>query len=133
MKNLICTFILGLFALVAFAMPPSVKPVFQADNPTFTVDQVQPVISQTTQYKLISIPEADRICTAGVGSFVLSNWAELLLGLLALVKVIVRLTPSLKDDKVFGYLDDFVNLIIQNNESKNNTDPPDNVSTTATT
>lgn len=44
--------------------------------------------------------------------FILENWAELTLAVLALVKVIVNLTPSEKDNKVFGYIDTLINLII---------------------
>ena len=44
--------------------------------------------------------------------FIIENWAELTLACLALVKVIVNLTPSEKDNKVFGYIDTLINLII---------------------
>ncbi len=50
--------------------------------------------------------------------FLGSYWAELFLALLALIKIIVRLTPSIKDDKVFGRLDDFVSAIFPNNEKR---------------
>lgn len=55
--------------------------------------------------------------------FILENWAELTLACLALVKVIVNLTPSEKDNKVFGYIDTLINLIIadrKKNPSNNN-------------
>ena len=45
-------------------------------------------------------------------NFILENWAELTLAGLALVKVIVNLTPTEKDNKVFGYIDTLINLII---------------------
>ncbi len=51
-------------------------------------------------------------------SYLLSNGAELLLSVLATAKVIVRLTPSVKDDKVFGLIDDLVAFFIKNNEKK---------------
>jgi hypothetical protein len=51
-------------------------------------------------------------------SYLLSNGAELLLSVLATAKVVVRLTPSVKDDKVFGLIDDLVNFFIKNNEKK---------------
>jgi hypothetical protein len=44
----------------------------------------------------------------------LENWAELLLAGLALTKVVVRLTPSIKDDAVFGWLDKLVETIVPN-------------------
>lgn len=48
--------------------------------------------------------------------FLMQNGAELLLSIMALFKVIVRLTPTKKDDKVFGYLDDLVSFLVKNNE-----------------
>jgi len=50
--------------------------------------------------------------------YLLNNGAELLLSVLATAKVIVRLTPSVKDDKVFGLIDDLVAFFIKNNEKK---------------
>jgi len=51
-------------------------------------------------------------------SYLLSNGAELLLSVLATTKVVVRLTPSVKDDKVFGLIDDLVAFFIKNNKKK---------------
>jgi hypothetical protein len=42
------------------------------------------------------------------------HWAEILLGGLAFAKVVVRLTPSLKDDAVFGYLDRVIEAFVPN-------------------
>jgi hypothetical protein len=47
--------------------------------------------------------------------FFLENWAELLLAFMVFAKVIVNLTPSIKDDRVFTYIDLLVNAIIANN------------------
>jgi hypothetical protein len=47
--------------------------------------------------------------------FLLDNWAELLLAALVFAKVIVNLTPSVKDDRVFAYVDLLINAIIANN------------------
>jgi len=44
--------------------------------------------------------------------FLIENWGELTLAVLALVKVIVNLTPTENDNKVFGYVDTLINLII---------------------
>jgi len=45
-------------------------------------------------------------------------WSELLLGVMAVVKIVVRITPSIKDDKVFGWLDSLIELLIPNITSK---------------
>ena len=48
----------------------------------------------------------------------LEYWAELLLSIMALIKIIVRITPTIKDDKVFGWLDKLIEFIIPNFERK---------------
>lgn len=45
-------------------------------------------------------------------------WAELLLSIMALIKIIVRITPTIKDDHVFGWLDKLIEYIIPNFERK---------------
>jgi hypothetical protein len=44
--------------------------------------------------------------------FIQENWGELAIALLALIKVIVNLTPTERDNVVFGYFDVLINLII---------------------
>jgi len=53
--------------------------------------------------------------------FLLANGAELLIATLAVVKIIVKLTPSIKDNKVFGYIDDLIGFFIKNNGEKGET------------
>ena len=50
--------------------------------------------------------------------FFLENWAELLLAFMVFVKVVVNLTPSIKDDRVFAYVDLLLNAIIANNQKQ---------------
>ena len=45
--------------------------------------------------------------------FLLTNWAALLIAVLALAKVIVNLTPTDTDNKIFGWVDTLINLIIK--------------------
>ena len=47
--------------------------------------------------------------------FFLNNWAEQLLAFMVFAKVVVNLTPSVKDDRVFAYVDLLLNAIIANN------------------
>ena len=47
--------------------------------------------------------------------FFLNNWAELLLAFMVFAKGVVNLTPSVKDDRVFAYVDLLLNAIIANN------------------
>jgi hypothetical protein len=44
--------------------------------------------------------------------FLIENWAALLIGLAAFAKVVVNLTPTEKDNMVFGYLDLLINAIV---------------------
>lgn len=45
--------------------------------------------------------------------FISLNWGELLVGFMAFVKVVVNLTPTEKDNAVFGKLDTFINFFIK--------------------
>ena len=53
-----------------------------------------------------------------VGTVLLENWSIVLVAFLAFVKVIISLTPSIKDDKLFGYIDSFFNIFIPNRTKK---------------
>lgn len=43
--------------------------------------------------------------------FITTYWAELILALMAFVKVLVNLTPTESDNAVFGYLDLLITAI----------------------
>ena len=45
--------------------------------------------------------------------FLIENWGELLVGFMAFVKIIVNLTPTEKDNKVFGLVDMLIDAIIK--------------------
>jgi hypothetical protein len=47
--------------------------------------------------------------------FLLDNWAELLLAAMAFAKVVVNLTPSVNDNRVFSYIDLLVDALVANN------------------
>ena len=44
--------------------------------------------------------------------FIIQHWAELLLAFMAFIKIIVNLTPTEKDNKVFGWIDVLINSVI---------------------
>ena len=50
--------------------------------------------------------------------FIIENWAALLIGVLALAKVIVNLTPTESDNKVFSWFDILINAIISDRRKK---------------
>ena len=43
-------------------------------------------------------------------NFILENWGELLIGLMAFIKIVVNLTPTEKDNAVFSKLDNSKNI-----------------------
>jgi|TARA_B110000967_G_C18662475_1_gene448868 hypothetical protein len=43
----------------------------------------------------------------------LNNWGELLIGFLAFIKILVNLTPTEEDNKIFGYIDDLVGYFVK--------------------
>lgn len=54
-------------------------------------------------------------------SFILEHWAELLLAALAFAKVVVNLTPTEKDNQVFGYIDLLITAITGDRRKKKKT------------
>jgi|TARA_B110000444_G_C18830136_1_gene592700 hypothetical protein len=51
-------------------------------------------------------------------NFITENWLELLIGLMAAAKVIINLTPSDRDNKIFGLLDRVIDALIPNYPKK---------------
>jgi len=47
-----------------------------------------------------------------MGELIQTYWAEIALALMAFVKVIVNLTPTEADNKVFGWIDTLINAIV---------------------
>ena len=50
--------------------------------------------------------------------FIIENWAVLLLGFMAFLKVIVNLTPTQTDNQIFGYLDILITAITGDRRKK---------------
>lgn len=49
-----------------------------------------------------------------MSNFITENFWPLLIGLMAFLKVVVNLTPSEKDNKVFAILDDVIDALVPN-------------------
>jgi hypothetical protein len=47
-----------------------------------------------------------------MNEFLIENWLELLVAGLAFIKVVVNLTPTEKDNEIFGLLDTIINAVI---------------------
>ena len=50
--------------------------------------------------------------------FIIENWAALLIGALAFLKVVVNLTPTNQDNQIFGYLDILITAITGDRRKK---------------
>lgn len=46
--------------------------------------------------------------------FITENWLELLIALMTFAKVVTNLTPTEKDNKIFGWLDSIIDAVIPN-------------------
>ena len=51
--------------------------------------------------------------------FLTNNWGELIIGLMAFGKIVVNLTPTETDNKVFGWIDDLINYFIKDKTNAN--------------
>jgi hypothetical protein len=50
--------------------------------------------------------------------FIVANWGELLIAAMAFIKVVVNLTPTEKDNQVFGYIDLLITAITGDRRKK---------------
>jgi hypothetical protein len=50
--------------------------------------------------------------------FIIENWAVLLISFMAFLKVVVNLTPTKKDNQIFGYLDVIITAITGDRRKK---------------
>jgi len=53
-----------------------------------------------------------------MGELIQTYWAEILLGAMAFVKVLVNLTPTETDNKIFGWFDTLINAIVSDRRKK---------------
>lgn len=51
-------------------------------------------------------------------NFLLENWVPLLIAAMAFAKVVVNLTPTEKDNQVFGYIDVLITAITGDRRKK---------------
>jgi hypothetical protein len=50
--------------------------------------------------------------------FIVEFWAELLIAVMALAKVVVNLTPTEKDNQIFGWIDNLISYFIPDRRKK---------------
>jgi len=47
-----------------------------------------------------------------MSDFLAAHWGALLVGAMAFIKIVVDLTVTEKDNKIFGYIDDFISFFL---------------------
>ena len=80
---------------------------------TTLIDTIPAVIDTVTA--VVADPEVVMDAVeegSAVWNFIVTNVGELAIGMLAFIKIIVNLTPTEKDNQVFGWLDNLINMII---------------------
>jgi uncharacterized protein YceK len=111
MKNILMLIaLIGIFAV-------GCSSVRKNDPPKSQTQFVQAVDVGVSAAIIRAVDETDLPATPiplGVLGSVKNNVAELTLALLDFLKVIVNLTPTESDNKIFGLLDNFINWIVPN-------------------
>lgn len=79
-----------------------------------TLSSVAPVVIDTT----FVVPDTVQASESS-GWFTLGNLTEIILALMALAKIVINITPTEKDNKVFGLLDSVLNTLVPSRTKKN--------------
>ncbi len=118
MKNAIVCFIffIGLLIMGFTSDPECVKDTSQPSGL---------VKDAGTDVIIVAAPElpVTEVPASGILGFLRFNGAEILLGAFAFLKIAVNLTPTKKDDDIFGVLDKFINFFVPNNRVGGGTFP----------
>ena len=79
-----------------------------------TLSSVAPVVIDTT----FVVPDMVQASDSSRW-FTLGNLTEIILALMALAKIVINITPTEKDNKVFGLLDSVLNTLVPSRTKKN--------------
>lgn len=118
MKNFIALLILAIGMLVVWP-PGNQVQASNSDQSSFVVDQqtIAPAVAMQEEGGVAieaDNPNADQPVIETTGDFLKDNWIALLLGLLGFIELIVRLTPSTKDNSIFNWLATLINALLPN-------------------
>jgi hypothetical protein len=118
MKNAIVCFIffIGLLVMGFTSAPDSVKDTSQQSDLVKVAGTDVIIVAAP----VLPVPEDP---ASGILDFLRFNGAEILLGAFAFLKIVVNLTPTKKDDDIFGMLDKFINFFVPNNRVGGGTFP----------
>lgn len=70
-----------------------------------------------------SPPTDDLTFLEAVWAYIMENWIVTILGVMAFLKVLVNLTPTDVDNKIFAWLDRLINAIVPNRRTDGKTHP----------
>lgn len=119
MKRLIA-FLILLVGFVTFSPPdqqvkaaPNQGIYFVADLP---VTYIAPAVFAQEESGVVvaDVVENTEVTADTDYNFFIENWAELLLAIMVFLKVVVNLTPTKRDNEIFGLIDTLINAIVPN-------------------
>jgi hypothetical protein len=107
---------LTLLIIGLFASDVGASLTIESDTGIYLDAEMAPVVDDAIADQVegfdIDVPPGE--ASVSFADFILENWGALLFGLLGFIKIIVNLTPSDKDNKVFEFLDKLISFIIPN-------------------
>jgi hypothetical protein len=90
------------------------QPSFQYAVMQTETQVVTPVMRESLPLYTLTSMEGGEGEVQSEGSWILRNWLELLLGLLAFIEIVVRLTPTKRDDSIIDWIHKLLSAIIPN-------------------
>ena len=116
MKTFVSLMILMIGLLVTLPYGNQVQASNLTDQTSFVVDnhQIAPAALAQEEGGVPVTPEKTNIGQETTSNFLLDNWGALILGLLAFLETIARLTPTEKDNSIVNFLMTLFNAIIPN-------------------
>ncbi len=122
MKKILSVMILMIGLIFSFPQGNQVKASTLSDQTSVTADnpEIAPAASAQDEGGVASTGSATKESVPAVpelvegGNFLIENWGVLLLGLLGFFDLVVRLTPTEKDNSIVNFLMTIFNAIIPN-------------------
>jgi hypothetical protein len=104
--------------------PPSVEKVDIVPFPSPVYRTLQTAANADSTPVAIHVVFKSPEAYTNIGKFLLANWLATLVLLLGIVEVVVRLTPSEKDNSVFNFIYGWIDRFIPNLKTGGQTHPP---------
>lgn len=106
---LLLTLMIGLVAM----SPGPVKASVVKHEFVVTHQQMAPAAMMQEEGGVVAEPAKAEIQTT-TSDFIKNNWIALLMGLLGFIELIVRLTPTEKDNSIFNWITALINALLPN-------------------